>query len=83
MARTTVDIDDPILRDLKKLQKESGQSLGRLISELLAKALASKRTATKRRPFRWRPRSMGKPMVDLRDKEALRALLDGQPDRTR
>jgi hypothetical protein len=80
MARTTVDIDDPVLRDLKKLQKESGQSLGKLISELLAKALAARRTVTKRRPFRWRARSMGKPKVDLRDKEALVALLDGEID---
>ena len=38
MARTTVDIDDPILRDLKKLHKERNLPLGKLISELLTKA---------------------------------------------
>jgi hypothetical protein len=28
---TTADIDDPVLIDLKKLQKKEGKSLGRLI----------------------------------------------------
>ena len=37
--RTTVDIDDPVLKDLKKLQKREGKSLGRLISDLLAQAI--------------------------------------------
>jgi len=32
MARTTVDIDDPILRELKELQRRERKSLGRLIS---------------------------------------------------
>jgi hypothetical protein len=36
--RTVVDIDDPLLKDLKKIKKKR-KSLGRLISDLLAKAL--------------------------------------------
>jgi predicted DNA-binding ribbon-helix-helix protein len=32
--RTTVDLDDPILKDLKKIQQKEGKSLGRLISSL-------------------------------------------------
>ena len=34
-ARTTLDIDTPILRDLKRLQTREGKSLGRLASDLL------------------------------------------------
>ena len=39
MPRTTIDIDAPILRDLKRRQKQEGKSLGRLVSDLLAQAL--------------------------------------------
>ncbi|HUU03503.1 MAG TPA: antitoxin [Myxococcota bacterium] len=78
MARTTVDIDDPILRDLKKLHKRRKLPLGRLISELLAKALADERSRPgQRRPFVWKPIPMGNPRVDLVDKDALWAVLDG------
>ena len=35
--RTTLDIDGPILRELKKLQIKEGKSLGRLVSDLLAR----------------------------------------------
>ena len=37
--RTTLDIDDPVLRELKRLQVKEGKSLGRLASDLLARAL--------------------------------------------
>ena len=37
--RTTLDIDDPVLRELKQLQTKEGKSLGRLVSDLLARAL--------------------------------------------
>lgn len=37
--RTTVDIDDPILRELKSIGQKEGKSLGRLISDLLADSL--------------------------------------------
>lgn len=40
--RTTLDIDDPVLRQLRKRQKGSGKSLGQVASELLAQALADK-----------------------------------------
>ncbi len=42
--RTTVDIDDPILKDLKKIQEKEGRSLGRLISDLLAQALGERKS---------------------------------------
>ena len=46
MARTTVDIDTPILKELKRLGRKEGVTLGALISRLLAQALNdSKSTA--------------------------------------
>ena len=86
MARTTIDIDGPVLRDLKRMKRQRGKTLGRLVNELLAKALASERSTPSRRPkLRWKPRPMGIPRIDLRDKDALWAILDAdeQADRDR
>ena len=35
--KTTLDIDEPILRELKRRQAKEGKSLGRLVSDLLAR----------------------------------------------
>lgn len=74
--RTTLDIDDTILRELKRLQQREGSSLGRLASDLLARAL--KTTAESARPSST-PKWIAKPLrarVDLEDKEALYRALD-------
>lgn len=78
--RTTVDIDDPILKDLKRLQRREGKSLGRLISDLLAQALAGdRRGAPPPAEFDWTAKPM-QARVDLADKHAL---LDAMDDRAR
>ena len=77
MARTTLDIDTPLLKDLKRLQKKNKKSLGRLVSDLLVEALAKHRPTRRRAPvFTWASQDM-KPLVDITDKEALYAVLDG------
>ncbi len=74
--RTTLDIDGPILRDLKRLQKREGKPLGRLISDLLARALGQPRPPRARDArFVWVARPM-RTRVDLADKEAVYAVLD-------
>jgi hypothetical protein len=74
--RTTLDIDDPVLADLKRLQKLEGKSLGRLASDLLAKALAeARRPAVATRKFRW-IRSPMQARVDLADRDALLDAMD-------
>jgi len=79
MPRTTIDIDAPILRDLKKLQKREGKPLGRIVSELLALALRREK-APPPVPFQWKARSMGSSLVDLGDKDALWAALTAADD---
>ncbi len=74
--RTTIDIDDPVLRDLKRLQKREGKSLGRLASDLLAQSLAARRQVDPGPvTFEWLSRPMGA-RVDLADKEAVMSALD-------
>lgn len=79
MSRTTVDIDTPILNEIRRIGRESGQPMGRVISDLLAAALAARRAkAARKRSFQWISRPMGA-RVDLEDKEALfQALLDDE-----
>ena len=68
--RTTLDIDDPVLRELKRLQAREGKSLGQLVSELLARALKEDAVATSAPPSSWIAKPMGA-RVNLSDKEAV------------
>ena len=78
--RTTIDIDDPILKEIKQLQRREGKSLGRLVSDLLAQALADARRGPKGAPqFRWIAKPMGA-RVGLGDKHALLDAMD-EPSR--
>ena len=77
MARTTVDIDTPILKELKAMREREGRSLGRLVSELLAEALAArKKGGPKRRPVRlkWNSGALG-PLIDIGDPRAIKEFL--------
>lgn len=76
MARTTVNIDRPILQDLKRLQKQEKKPLGQLMSELLREALARRRAKSVPAPsFDWKHKPM-KARIDITDKDALYAALD-------
>ena len=75
IMRTTVDIDDPILREVKAIHQKDGRSMGAVVSELLADALARRRVKRVPSAFRWVSRDM-KPLVDLSDKERVFAILD-------
>ena len=72
--RTTLDIDDPILREVKAIHRKEGRSIGSIVSELLADALARRRSSRERPSFRWTSRPM-LPLVDLTDKDAVYAAL--------
>ena len=74
MPRTTIDLDAGVLRELKRRKGRDGRSLGQLISELLATALAAS-DKTPRTSFAWHSADMGA-RLDLDDKEALRRALD-------
>ncbi len=77
IMRTTLDIEAPILREVKALHEREGRSMGAIVSELLAEALAGRRSLHTPPAFRWTTRDM-KPLVDLSDKEAVYAALDAE-----
>lgn len=74
MARTTLDLDPSVLRELRRRGERDGKSMGLVASELLARVLDEDDSSPP--PFEWVSRRLGVPRVDLEDKEALRAVLD-------
>lgn len=71
--RTTIDLDDDILRALKRRQREERKTLGQLASELLAQALAAEPPPNV--DIRWSTADL-RPRVDLDDKDAVWAIFD-------
>ncbi len=69
MARTTIDLDPLVLRQLKTRGRDEGKTLGQLASELLARALDDERGAPPP-PLDWVAEDL-QPLVDLDDKEAV------------
>jgi hypothetical protein len=75
IMRTTIDIDDPILREVKAIHEREGRSMGTVVSELLADALARRQASSRRPAFRWNSRRMNA-RVNLADKDAVYAALE-------
>ena len=76
MARTTLDLDPTVLEELRERGAREGRSMGAVASDLLARQLG--RPVEPERAFRWRTASMGLPLVDLEDKDAVWAALDSE-----
>lgn len=74
MTRTTLNLDPSVLKELRERSARERRSIGELASQLLARELHEDTPAPP--PFSWVSRDLGKPAVDLEDKEALRAVLD-------
>ncbi len=75
MPRTTLNLDPSVIEELRRRSKRERKSIGELASQLLARELRDE-PEPEPRPFSWVSRDLGKPAVDLEDKEALNALLD-------
>ena len=74
MTRTTLNLDPSVLKELRERSARERRSIGELASQLLARELREKGQPMP--PFSWVSRDLGRPAVDLEDKEALRAVLD-------
>ncbi len=71
--RTTLDLANPVLEELKALQKREGRTLGELASQILAEGLREKKKSRGREVgprLQWRSQPMGA-KINLHDKDAL------------
>ena len=75
MARTTIDLDPGVLRELRRRSARDGKSMGQIASELLARVVADSSDAPAPE-FRWTSAPLGPALIDLEDKEAVRRVLD-------
>jgi hypothetical protein len=75
MPRTTLNLDASVMRELRRRSAREHKPIGELASQLLARELSQK-ASPQPRPFEWVSRDLGKPAVDLENKEALAALLE-------
>jgi hypothetical protein len=79
MPRTTLDLDATVLEQLRRRAADERKSMGQVASERLAVGLGDKPKSSTR--LRWPSKRMGKPLVDLQDKDALWKVLDKQATR--
>ena len=78
MARTTINLDATVLRELKARRERERRPIGDVASDLLAAALKERPSAVPESPeFRWKSYDLGGYQVDLYDKEAVWRALDG------
>ncbi len=68
--RTTLDIETPVLKHLRELQRREGGTLGELASRLLAEALARRAKRPMGPVLEWTARPM-RALVDLADKDII------------
>jgi hypothetical protein len=73
--RTTLDIEDLVLKQVRAIQKKEGGTLGGLVSRLLAQALGQQHRRPVRTTLTWTARPM-RALLDLSDREAVYAVLD-------
>jgi len=77
IMRTTIDLDPSVLEELRRRSRRAGKTMGQLASELLARSLRQEQAEQKPAPrLAWIARDLGRPNVDLEDKEAVRAILE-------
>jgi len=78
MKRTTLVLDERQFAELKKLAATEGRTLSSVTEEVLRVGLASKRRRTGRRVSRLPAWNMGKPKVDISDRNALYEAMEGR-----
>ena len=76
--RTTLDLANPVLKELKEVSREEGGSLGEVASRLLADALSGRARGRRHKTkLDWSSQPM-RAKIDLADKNAVYRALDGR-----
>jgi hypothetical protein len=75
MACITLEIDDAVLSEIRKLAATRNQAFGSVISQLLVEAVTARVLAVEAHPLVWYSQAMGVG-VDISDMDALFSVLD-------
>lgn len=75
MKRTTLILEDACIDRVRQIAQREGRQLSEVVNELLADAL-QRRRVTRRAALTLPSYSMGRPRVNLGDRNALEALMD-------
>jgi hypothetical protein len=75
MARTTLILEDGCIAGVRELARRQGRTMAEVVNELLAEGLRRRR-GRRREPVTLPAYSMGRPRVNLADRNALEALMD-------
>ncbi len=78
--RTTLNLDDELMRTLKRRAAESGRTMTELVEEALREALGRPDRDDPEREFRWvSVRGRVRPGVDVADRDSLLEKMEGRP----
>lgn len=78
MIRTTISLQESVLKAVKRLAHKENRSLGETITELLQMGLRQREKHPHPDPAALPDFSMGAAFVSLEDKDRLNQLLDGK-----
>ena len=75
MKRTTLVLEDSCMREVRELARRENRQISQVVNELLVEGL-QRRRSRKVSKFELPSFSMGRPKVNLGDRNALEALMD-------
>jgi hypothetical protein len=76
MKRTTLILDDAIFRAVRRLAEREGRHMSDVVNALLGEGLQRRKSREAGAGFELPAYSMGRPRVNLGDRNALEALMD-------
>jgi hypothetical protein len=76
MKRTTLILEDACMEGVRELARRENRTISEVVNELLTDGLHRRRAGKRKRAFQLTTFSMGRPRVNLGDRNALEALMD-------
>ena len=77
MKRTTLVLEDGCIDAVRELAQRQGRQLSEVVNELLTEGLQRRRESEEQPPFVLPSFRMGPPRVDVADRDALEAAMEG------
>ena len=76
MKRTTLVLEDGCMEAVRRLAHAEGRTLSDVVNELLAEGAQRRRQTQRRTGLKLPSYAMGRPRVDLADRDALEAAME-------